>query len=108
MLFWLFLIIILVIVIGHFSKANKKESIQIQQAQIEKLRKCPMCSERIQIEAKKCCYCHEILSEITAEEMEKIEQDYISRIESLDPEKIKYKEEIIRKSKNKNDWGNNT
>jgi hypothetical protein len=108
MFFWFFLIIILFIVIGHFSKANKKDNVQARMSKIEKLRKCPVCAERVQIEAKKCRYCNEILLEVTTEEMKQIEQDYTSLIESVDPEQFKYKEESTRKSKNKNDWENKT
>lgn len=51
----------------------------------EQLRKCPSCAERVKVDARKCKYCSEELSEVTAKDLHETEEDYISRMKLLNP-----------------------
>ncbi|PSV41059.1 hypothetical protein [Photobacterium sp. GB-210] len=107
-MFWVLLFIILFLVLGYFSNAGKRNNIKLQQAQIDKLRKCPTCAERVQLEAKKCRFCNEKLDPITNEELIEIEKDYRFRVASLDYDTANFKVDNDRKEKNKLDWDNNS
>ena len=85
MLFILILFILFLIFYSYHSNSRRADAIKIKQSEIERLRTCHACAERIRVEAKKCKYCSEELHLVTDLEMDEIEEDYAARIKLINP-----------------------
>ncbi|WBA18920.1 hypothetical protein [Salinivibrio kushneri] len=103
-MFWVILIIILICVVASTANNSKRALVEVEQRKVKKLRSCPVCAEKVQIEAIICRFCREDLPLLTDAEREEVEENYLAEIEALDPDRRSRGSSFARKAKNKSDW----
>lgn len=77
MLFILILMVIIFFAIHNLAGKKRLKDLQMLKAKVEKSRECPDCSEKVQINAKVCRYCHAKLAPLSVAELECIQTAYL-------------------------------